>query len=82
MNIKIYTSPSCPICKTLEAYIESKGLEYELIDISTNKEERDKLEILTLPQIEIEGERVFGFNKNDIDKLLEQYEANNKDKNS
>ena len=82
MNIKIYTSPSCPICKTLEAYIESKGLEYELIDISTNKEERDKLEILTLPQIEIEGKRVFGFNKNDIDKLLEQYEANNKDKNS
>jgi glutaredoxin 3 len=82
MNIKIYTSPSCPMCKALEAYIESKGLEYELIDVSTNEEERDKLEILTLPQIEIEGERVFGFNKNDIDKLLEQYEANNKDKNS
>ena len=74
MIIKLLTSPSCPICRTLKGYLDSNKIPFTEIDVSSNAEERDKLEVLTLPQVQVEGrETIFGFNKFKIDELIKEY---------
>ena len=36
MNIKVYSTPTCPYCKMAKEYLSSKGIAYEDIDISMN----------------------------------------------
>jgi arsenate reductase-like glutaredoxin family protein len=74
MIIKLFTSPSCATCRTLKGYFESNKIPFTEIDVTTNTEERDKLDVLTLPQIQVEGrETIFGFNKTKIDELIKDY---------
>lgn len=74
MKIKVYSTPICPYCQTLKAFLEKNGFEYEDIDVSSNEEERKRMvEIsnqMSVPVVEIEGEVIVGFDKNKISKLL------------
>ena len=74
MTIKLFTSPSCATCRTLKTYFESNKIPFTEIDVTSNTEERDKLEVLTLPQVQAEGrETIFGFNMRKIDELIKDY---------
>ena len=66
-NIEVYSSQNCPWCGRAKALLESKGLVYEEIDIST-----DTLRVLemversgrrTVPQIFIDDEPIGGFDE-------------------
>jgi len=74
MNIKIYSTPTCPYCKMAKAYFKEKGLEYEDIDVSANevarKEAVEKSGIVGVPIIDIDGQIVAGFDKEKINQLL------------
>lgn len=74
MIIRLFTSPSCATCRTLKAYFDANKIPFTEVDVSSNAEERDKLEVLTLPQIQVEGrDTIFGFNKIKIDELIKDY---------
>lgn len=53
MNIKLYSSPTCPKCKVLIAKLEKKGLKFEKItdeNIIINKG------LKSIPWLEVDGE--------------------------
>lgn len=41
MSITVYTSPSCVQCEQTKKYMDSKKLEYSVVDLSENPEAMD-----------------------------------------
>ena len=74
MNVKIYTTQTCPYCDMAKEYLKSKGVEYEEVDVSSDhaaaKEMIEKSGQRGVPQIEINGQMILGFNKPAIDAAL------------
>jgi glutaredoxin 3 len=64
-EIVIYTKPWCPYCRRARALLESKGVDYEEIDVK-DRPEREREMIgrargrTTVPQIFIDGRHVGG----------------------
>lgn len=73
-TIKLYTTPVCPYCITLKAFLSEKGFNFEEIDVS--KDEKAKEEIIKksgkmqAPILEIDDQIVIGFDKEKICQLL------------
>lgn len=74
MDIKIYSTPTCPYCKLAKQYFSSKGLSYEDFDVSQNKQALSEMVKLSgqmgVPTIIIDGKIIVGFDKNRIEELL------------
>lgn len=85
-EVVIYAVDYCSFCKKAEMLLDSKGVKYKKINITSNEEEwRKKLgeyyDIqgrVTVPQIIIDGKRIGGFdvlnelnNSGELDKLLD-----------
>jgi glutaredoxin 3 len=66
-NIEVYSSHNCPWCGRAKALLESKGLDYNEINIS--KDHVKSLEMIersgrrTVPQIFIDDEPIGGFDE-------------------
>jgi len=75
MEIKIYSTPTCPYCKMAKDYLSSKGVSYQNIDVSSDKEAAKEMVKVSgqmgVPVIVINGQTMVGFDKSRIDKLLE-----------
>jgi glutaredoxin-like YruB-family protein len=74
MDIKIYSTPTCPYCKLAKQYFSSKGLSYEELDVSQNKQALAEMVKLSgqmgVPTIVINGKIIVGFEKTRIEELL------------
>ena len=81
-KVVIYTTTSCPYCTRAKAFLRSKNVDFEEIDVS--RDERLQEEIIrlsgrrTVPQIFINGKSLGGFDDikqmdatGDLDRLLE-----------
>ncbi|MDH3870752.1 MAG: glutaredoxin 3 [Gammaproteobacteria bacterium] len=67
-QIEIYLAGHCPYCVMAKRLLESKGLGYEVIDVSGDVERRrEMLERSggrhTVPQIFIDGESIGGYDE-------------------
>lgn len=78
-KIKVYSTPTCPYCHMLKEFLKEKGVEYEDIDVAANqeaaKEMVEKSGQMGVPQTEINGKIVIGFDKDAIEKELEKNEG-------
>lgn len=75
-NVKIYSTPTCTYCLMAKDFMDSKGIEYNEIDVSANQDKVQELLKLTdgqmgVPVIVVDGEVIFGFDKNKLEELLE-----------
>ncbi|HOJ12404.1 MAG TPA: glutaredoxin domain-containing protein [Clostridiales bacterium] len=74
MNVKVYSTPTCPWCTVAKKYLASRNVAFEDLDVSADKnaamEMVQKSGQRGVPVIDIDGEIVVGFNQNAIDKLL------------
>jgi len=74
MDIKVYSTPTCPYCKLAKQYLSSKGQNYEDIDVSQNKAALEDMVKLSgqmgVPTVVINGQVVVGFDKSRIDEFL------------
>ncbi|OGH58934.1 MAG: hypothetical protein A2725_04270 [Candidatus Magasanikbacteria bacterium RIFCSPHIGHO2_01_FULL_33_34] len=65
MNIKIYTTPTCPYCERAKELLNSINLEYKEVDVESNPEERVKLiedyQWMTVPAVFIDDKLVGGY---------------------
>lgn len=72
--VKVYTTPTCPFCIRAKAYLDSQGIRYENIDVSTNKEGLEEMVKISgqmgVPVIVVDGKIVIGFDKPRLDALL------------
>lgn len=74
MEIKVFSTPVCPYCYALKAFLQDKGFSFEDIDVSKNEQMRDylmeKSKQIGVPAIEIDGEMIVGFDREKIVKAL------------
>ncbi len=73
-DVKVYSTSTCPWCTRLKAYLKEKGVEFENIDVSTDQEAAQKMieksGQMGVPQTEINGKMIIGFDKDAIDAEL------------
>lgn len=72
--VKVYSTPTCPYCHTLKAFLKEKGVEFEDIDVSQDEkvlqEMVDKSGQMGVPVSDIDGQIVIGFDREKICQLL------------
>lgn len=73
-NVTVYTTPTCQYCTAVKNYLDQKGINYDEIDVSEDQTAAQKLMNQTgqkgVPQIDIDGNYIVGYNKQEIDNLL------------
>lgn len=73
-KIIVYTTPSCPYCTLVKDYLKQKGIEFEERDVSKDRvsarEMIEKSGEMGVPQIDINGTIIVGFNRDAIDNEL------------
>ena len=74
MNIKIYSTPTCPYCKLAKEFFKSKNLKFSDIDVSADpaaaNEMIEKSGQMGVPVIEIDGQIIIGFNQQKLQEII------------
>jgi len=74
MKVKIYSTPQCHFCHLAKNFFKENDIEFEDIDVSTNREASqemiEKSGQMGVPVIEINGKIIVGFNVSEIKKEL------------
>ena len=78
-KIIVYSTPTCPWCHALKDFLKEKNIEFEDIDVSKDQEKAkemiEKSGQMGVPQIEINGKMIVGFDKEAIEKELENLKS-------
>ncbi len=73
-RVVVYSGPGCPACGAAKAYLRNKGISFMAVDIARDQHAAERLVRrsgqMAVPQIDIDGHLVVGFDKAKIDKLL------------
>ncbi len=73
-KVKIFSTPTCVYCITLEEYLKKNNISFEEIDVSKDEkalnEMVEKSAQMTVPVVDIDGEIIVGFDKKRINELL------------
>lgn len=74
MLVKIYSTPTCPHCIRVKEYFDSKNVKYESVDVAADRKAADEMIAKSgqrgVPVIDIDGNIVIGFEKDQIDSLI------------
>lgn len=74
-NVVVYSTPTCSWCTTLKNYLRDNNIRYRDVDVS--RDERMAQEMVRksgqqgVPQTEINGQIIVGFDRERINRLLE-----------
>ena len=75
-KVKVYSTPFCPWCHRLKDYLKSKKIAFEDIDVSKDQKAAEHMVEMSgemgVPQTEINGKIIVGFDKAAIDAELEK----------
>ena len=81
--IKVYTTPTCPYCHKLKDWLKEKKIKFEEVDISKDQEAAaaivEKSGQMGVPQTEINGKVIVGFDQAALEKELEQKDTKESD---
>jgi len=73
-KVMVYSTPTCPWCKKTKEYLNSKGIEYENLDVGGNQEAAQEMikksGQMGVPVLDIEGKIIIGFDQKAIDEAL------------
>lgn len=74
-RVTVYSTPTCSWCTTLKSYLKQHRIRYSDIDVSADQRAADELlkrsGQMGVPQTDINGEIIVGFNKARINELLD-----------
>jgi glutaredoxin-like YruB-family protein len=74
-RVTVYSTPSCSWCTTLKRHLDQNGIRYRDIDVSKDQKAAEtkvrKSGQQGVPQTDINGKMIIGFDKNKINSLLE-----------
>ena len=74
--VKVYSTNSCPWCVKAKQYLKSKNVEFEDLNVHTDMVAREdmlkKSKQMGVPVLDINGTIIVGFDKNAIDKALNE----------
>lgn len=73
-RVVVYSTPTCPACNSAKAYFRRKGVRFRDIDVSRDQQAAESLVRrsgqMAVPQIDINGQLIVGFDQARIDRLL------------
>ena len=73
-RVTVYSTPTCSWCTTLKKHLEHNGIKYRDIDISKDADASAAMQKRSgqqgVPQTDINGQMIVGFDKNKINSLL------------
>lgn len=72
-DVYLYSTPTCPHCRTAKEYLASHGIKYTEMDVSRDSNAAEELasaDIMGVPAFKINGEFIVGFDRNRIEELL------------
>lgn len=74
-RVIVYTTPTCTWCNTLKSYLRENKIRYNEIDVSRDQNAAEEMTRRSgqqgVPQTDINGQMIVGFDKNKINRLLE-----------
>lgn len=74
-RVTVYTTPTCPYCTQVKRYLDEHDVQYTEVDVASDPSAAQELMSRTgqqgVPQTEIDGQFVIGYNTAEIDKLLD-----------
>lgn len=73
-SVTVYSTPTCTWCNTLKTYLRKHNIRFRDIDVSANQSLAEELVRKSgqqgVPQTEIDGQIIVGFDKNRINQML------------
>jgi glutaredoxin len=72
-EIVMYTTQRCPACMAAKSYFQQKGVAYKEIDVEASQQAYQEFQSLGghgVPLILVKGQRMEGFNPQELDRLL------------
>ena len=73
-NVTVYTTPTCSWCNTIKRHLQEHGVRYREVDVSADQKSAEEMVKKSgqqgVPQTDINGEIIVGFDKNRINSLL------------
>ncbi len=74
-RVTVYSTPTCPWCTTLKNHLKQNKISFTDVDVSRNQNAAEELVRKSgqkgVPQTDINGEIIVGFNKARINELLQ-----------
>lgn len=76
MEIKIYTTPTCPYCMKAKEYFKKKGLKYTEYNVAQDRQALQEMVKVSggrsVPVIEVDEEVMIGFDQERFEKILSE----------
>ncbi|QGY45480.1 NrdH-redoxin [Maribellus comscasis] len=73
-NVTVYTTPTCTWCNTIKRHLQENGIRYREVDVSKDQKAAEEMVRRSgqqgVPQTDINGEIIVGFDRNRINTLL------------
>lgn len=73
-QITVYTTNSCPYCVMMKNYLKDQGLPFKEVNVQQDQRAANKLVAITghlgVPQTEINGQWVLGFDPEKVMKIV------------
>ena len=70
-SVRLFVKPGCPWCEEAVDWLDSNGVRYELLDVTTNAEARDEMHELTgqtrAPSIDVDGQVLADFDADELE---------------
>jgi glutaredoxin 3 len=80
-DVKVYSTPTCPWCAVVKEFLVEHGVDFEEVDVAADQKALfgmvSKSGQMGVPQIEINGKMIVGFNKAALEQELENMESYN-----
>lgn len=74
MDVKVYSTPTCPWCKRVKEFLGEKNIEFEDINVASDKEAAQEMMKksgqMGVPVIDVDGQIMIGFNQEELEKAL------------
>jgi glutaredoxin 3 len=74
-KVIVYSTPTCPWCHKAKDFLKENGISFEDVDVAENKERAkemiEKSGQMGVPVIDIDGDILIGFDKEEMIKLLD-----------
>lgn len=74
MEVKVYSTPTCPWCTKVKEYLDQKGVQYTSVNIAGDKEAAmelvKKTKQMAVPVTQIGDKYIVGYNPEAIDEAL------------
>lgn len=74
-QVTVYTTPTCSWCTTIKNYLDQQGVRYREVNVAADNSAAEAMLRKSgqqgVPQTEIDGQMVVGFDKSRINQLLE-----------